>query len=99
MDARSLADLFGRNLRRCRRRAGLTQEGLARPIEMWGPEVGELERGTRLPQLETIIRLSAGLEVSPCDLMRGMRWRPGYYVEGGFELEDRSVPFQSERVR
>lgn len=79
-----LADRFGANLRRARRRADLTQEGLARLIELSRCDVGQLERGLRLPRLDTILKLSAGVGGSPCVLLAGLSWQPGYYVEGRF---------------
>jgi transcriptional regulator with XRE-family HTH domain len=89
MDAR-LAHRFGGNLRRARRRAGLSQAQLARLVELNRVDVGQLERGLRLPRLDTILKLSAGVEQSSCVLLAGLRWRPGYYVEGGFCVEDAS---------
>ncbi len=89
MDSR-LADQFGRNLWRSRRRADLTQEELARLTELHRGDIGELERGRRLPRLDTILKVSAGVEASPCVLLAGLRWRPGYYVEGDFYVEDGS---------
>lgn len=75
---------FGANLRRARRDADLTQEGLAHLIELSRCDVGQLERGLRLPRLDTILKLSAGVAVSPCVLLAGLRWQPGYYVDGQF---------------
>lgn len=79
-----LADRFGANLRHARRRADLTQEGLAHLVELSRCDVGQLERGLRLPRLDTILKLSAGVGGSPCMLLAGLSWQPGYYVEGQF---------------
>lgn len=89
MDAR-LAHRFGGNLRRARRRADLSQMQLARLVELNRVDVGQLERGRRLPRLDTILKLSAGVGQSSCVLLAGLRWRPGYYVEGGFCVDDAS---------
>lgn len=89
MDSR-LGDQFGRNLRRSRRRADLSQESLAELIEVHRSEVGALERGLRLPRLDTILKLAAGVDSSPCVLLAGLHWQPGYYVEGEFYVEDGS---------
>lgn len=89
MDAR-LAHRFGGNLRRARRRADLSQVQLARLVELNRVDVGQLERGRRLPRLDTILKLSAGVEQSSCVLLAGLRWCPGYYVEGGFCGDDPS---------
>jgi transcriptional regulator with XRE-family HTH domain len=84
----SLAERFGRNLRRARRRAGLSQGELGRLTELHRGDIGKLENGQRLPRLDTILKLSAGVGTSPCVLLAGLRWRAGYYVEGGFYLQD-----------
>ncbi|HET7486178.1 MAG TPA: helix-turn-helix transcriptional regulator [Solirubrobacterales bacterium] len=89
MDPR-LAHRFGGNLRRARRRADLSQVQLARLVELNRVDVGQLERGRRLPRLDTILKLSAGVEQSSCVLLAGLRWRPGYYVNGGFCVDDPS---------
>lgn len=90
MDAR-LAHRFGGNLRHARRRADLSQMQLARLVELNRVDVGQLERGLRLPRLDTILKLSAGVRDSPCALLAGLRWCPGYYVEGAFCVDDPSV--------
>jgi DNA-binding XRE family transcriptional regulator len=89
MDAR-LAYRFGANLRCTRRRADLSQVQLARLVELHRNDVGQLERGRRLPRLDTILKLSAGVSASPCVLLAGLRWYPGHYVEGGFCVDDDS---------
>jgi hypothetical protein len=54
-------------------------------------DISALERGLRLPRLDTILKVAAGMEVSTCELLAGLpRWRPGYCVEGRLDLEDES---------
>ena len=50
--------------------------------------ISPLERGLRLPRIDTILKLAAAMKVSPCVLLEGMQWRPGWYVEGDFYVED-----------
>lgn len=50
-------------------------------------EVGLLERGERLPRVDTLVKLAGALEVSPCELLEGIAWNPGYSRRGAFELE------------
>lgn len=85
-----LAKRFGRNVWRSRRRADLTQDELARLTELSRVDIGAVERGERLPRLDTILKLAAGTDTSTCVLLGGLRWRPGYYVEGAFYIEDGS---------
>jgi transcriptional regulator with XRE-family HTH domain len=87
-----VAQCFGANLRHLRRHAGLNQAALGRRVELHRSEIGLLERGLRLPRLDTIVKLSAGAEASLCSLLAGLRWRPGYYVEGEFLVDDVSEP-------
>jgi transcriptional regulator with XRE-family HTH domain len=62
------------NLRRHRRKAGLSQERLAEICDLHRTEIGLLERGQRSPRLETLVVLSRGLELSsPCELLDGIR--------------------------
>src|SRR4051794_33415417 len=90
MDSSRLSEHFGRRLWRQRRLACLSQEQLARLLEVHRTEVSELERGLRIPRLDTILKLSAGVEASPCELIAGLRWQPashdlvgGAYARGG----------------
>lgn len=75
---------FGENLERQRRRADLSQEELGFRAGLHRTEVGMLERGTRLPRLDTIVKLAGGLEVEPALLLEGMLWRPGSLTRGRF---------------
>lgn len=92
MDSSRLAEHFGRRLWRRRRLACLTQEQLARLLEVHRTEISELERGLRVPRLDTILKLSAGVEASPCELIAGLRWQPGSHdLVGGAYAEGGSV--------
>jgi len=39
-------------------------------------EIGMLERGVRLPRVDTLIKLAGALEVSVDDLVEGIEWTP-----------------------
>lgn len=85
-----LAVRFGRNLWRQRRRADLSQQELADLAGLHRVDLGRVERGEQLPRLDTILKVSAGVGASPCDLMSGLRWYPGRQIEGEFSVEDGS---------
>ncbi len=70
------AERFGRNLWCARRRAGLSQEVLAKRASVHRTEVGKLENGQRLPRIDTLIKLKTVLEVSADDLLTGIEWMP-----------------------
>ena len=73
----SAAERFGRNLFMARRRAGISQESLARFARLHRTEIGLLENGRREPRLVTILKLSHGLGLEPGELLAGMRWDDG----------------------
>jgi transcriptional regulator with XRE-family HTH domain len=85
-----ISEHFGRRLWRYRRQVYLSQEELGRLLDLHRTEISQLERGLRMPRLDTILKLSAGVEASPCELIAGLRWQPGShdlvggtYAEGG----------------
>lgn len=81
-----LARRFGKNLARCRKRAGISQEELSVRAGLHRTEIGALERGLRLAQLDTLIKLAGGLEVESSELLEGLLWRPGQERVGSFEV-------------
>jgi transcriptional regulator with XRE-family HTH domain len=74
---RKVADRFGRNLRRVRRREGLSQARTAARASLDRTEIGLLERGERVPRIDTLIRLAGALAVPPGELLDGIDWIPG----------------------
>jgi len=83
MDSSPVAQHFGRRLWYRRRLADLSQEDLALLIGLHRTEVSQVERGLRVPRLDTILKLAGGVEVSPCDLVGGLRWQPRSLAEVG----------------
>lgn len=60
---------FGENLRRCRSRAGLTQEACAELAEISAKYMGALERGEQAPTLRVMVRLAKALNVQVAELL------------------------------
>lgn len=90
MDARlaPIAERFGRNLWRSRRRAGcLSQEELAAAVGLSRTAIGTIEVGRCMSRVDTILRLAAATNESPCVLLAGLEWRPGYHGAGDFYVE------------
>lgn len=81
-----IARRFGENLRRCRKQASVSQEELAVLASLHRTEIGLLERGERIPRIDTLVRLAGSLSVAPDDLIAGIDWQPGVVQRGGFEL-------------
>lgn len=54
-------------------------------------EIGLLERGARVPRIDTLIKVAGGLGVRvDCALLEGISWRPGTIQAGAFTLVARS---------
>jgi transcriptional regulator with XRE-family HTH domain len=88
-DSGLIAEHFGSNVQRLRRRADLSQERLARRAELHRTEIGLLERGIRLPRLDTIIKVAGGIEIEAGALFDGLEWIPGSNVPGAFSVPPR----------
>ncbi len=84
----SIAERFGENLMIYRRRAGLSQEELGFRASLHRTEIGELERGVRVPRIDTLVKLAGALSVPPGDLLKGVAWKPGKTRPGRFLLSD-----------
>ena len=83
-NGRKIARLVGRNIRRHRKLADLAQEELAFRAGIHRTAVVQLERGERVPRVDTVIRLAGCLELSPGDLLVGVVWEPIAYTAGGY---------------
>lgn len=84
-----VAQKFGLNLLILRKRAGLSQEELGFRASLHRTEIGQLEKGTRLPRVDTVIRLAGALSVPPGDLLKGIAWRAGGTRTGRFLFSTR----------
>lgn len=83
---------FGQNLARCRDGADVSQEELSFRASIHRTEVSLLERGERMPRVDTALRIAGSLGVPLDDLVAGLEWRPGYeiVVPGSWEIVERS---------
>lgn len=73
-EKKAAAIRFGKNLRRCRHRAGLSQEKLGFLTSLHRTEISLLERGCREPRLGTMVKLVSALNVSLNTLVEGIGW-------------------------
>ena len=62
-----VARRFGENLRRLRKGADVSQEELGLRCSLHRTEIGLLERGARVPRIDTLIKLASGLGVRNSD--------------------------------
>lgn len=88
----NVAEQFGRNLAYCRRRAKLSQEELSVRASLHRTAVGMLERGERVPRIDSLVKLAGSLEVSAGELLDGLEWKPGETVHGSFRLSGEGEP-------
>jgi transcriptional regulator with XRE-family HTH domain len=99
MFASEVAERFSADVLHFRREADLSQEALGMRATLHRTEIGLLERRTRMPQLDTVLKIAGALDVSPCELLDGMRWTPGSYSPGGFAVDERSDSEAEEAPR
>ncbi len=94
-DKNPIAVHFGNNLRSRRKRAGISQESLGYRASLHRTEVGLLERGARVPRIDTLIKLATALSILPGELLLGIEYRPNRVHLGGFEFqESNNVPVE-----
>ena len=79
-----IAARFGDNLVSCRRLADMSQDELSIRASVHRTEISQLERGLRIPRIDTLAKLCASLEVEPHELMAGIIWRPADVRHGCF---------------
>lgn len=84
----NIATRFGENLKRCRQRADLSQEELAVRASLHRTQIGLLERGSRLPRIDTLVKLAGALGIPAGELLDGMGWEPGSSTVGDFSIAD-----------
>lgn len=82
---------FGQTMVSIRTGAGMSQEEVGFRASLHRTEIGMLERGFRMPRLDTIVKIAGALEVPPGDLLVGMAWSPGHTKAGSFRLPDGSA--------
>jgi transcriptional regulator with XRE-family HTH domain len=87
----TVREKFAANLRRQRRRAGLSQEAVGFRASLHRTQIGLLERGARMPRIDTLVKLAGALDCAPDDLIVGIEWRPGQVKvgdPGGYAVSD-----------
>jgi transcriptional regulator with XRE-family HTH domain len=66
------ASEFGARVRARREELGKSQEKLGQDSGLHWTFVGQVERGRRNISLHNILKLAAGLEIDPAELIRGL---------------------------
>ena len=71
---------IGRNIRKCRKAMKIGQDKLAEKIHVSTNYIGNLERGEKMPSLETLVSLSDALGVSADVLLHDV-------LENGYDVK------------
>lgn len=83
---KEIAERFGRNLFHARHHAGFSQDELGRLTSLHRTEISLIERGGRVPRVDTLIKLTSALAVGVDQLIWGVDWivttptRPGSFA-------------------
>jgi transcriptional regulator with XRE-family HTH domain len=96
---RTVARRFGANLAAARKRSGLSQEELGFRADLHRTQIGVLERGTRLPRIDTLVKLAGALDLPiVCPLLEGIGWRSAVAELGGFSVSPNDADKDSSDV-
>jgi len=87
----AVAERFGANLRRVRRREGLSQEGLAIGASLHRIEIGRLEGGEHPCRIDTLIRVAGAMAIPSGELLDGIAWVPAPEPRGAFSFGSSSI--------
>ena len=90
---------FGENLRRCRRRADMSQEELGSRASLHRTEIGLLENGKRVARIDTLIQLAGAMSIVPEELLDGIHWNAGSDPAAGQFSISRPAPPPRRRGR
>jgi transcriptional regulator with XRE-family HTH domain len=93
-----VARQFGRNLRHVRSGVGISQEELGQRCSLHRTEIGLLERGARVPRVDTLIKIATGLGVRiDCALLDGITWEPNTTIPTGSFVITAPAPHEQHR--
>jgi transcriptional regulator with XRE-family HTH domain len=70
LDVAVEAEIFGKRLRQLRLDAGWTQEELAEAAGITTTYTSDLERGTKVPSLTIVLRISRAFRMSVAELLK-----------------------------
>jgi len=93
-----VATRFGANLAAARRRAGFSQEEVGVRASLHRTEIGLLERGERVPRIDTAVKLAGSVGVSLDELLAGIEWAPGMARRGEFVSAAQDGPASRQGV-
>lgn len=91
-------ETIGRNIKKYRIEKKLRQEDLAEKTDLSSNYIGMVERGEKIPSLETFISILNALEIS-ADMVLADVLKQGYVVKNSLFSEDMQKLSQEDRER
>lgn len=91
-------ETIGRNIKKYRIEKKLRQEDLAEKTDLSANYIGMVERGEKIPSLETFISILNALEIS-ADMVLADVLKQGYVVKNSLFSEDMQKLSQEDRER
>lgn len=91
-------ETIGRNIKKYRVEKKLRQEDLAEKTNLSANYIGMVERGEKIPSLETFISILNALEIS-ADMVLADVLKQGYIVKNSLLEEDMKKLSQEDRER
>lgn len=91
-------ETIGRNIKKYRIEKKLRQEDLAEKTDLSSNYIGMVERGEKIPSLETFISILNALEIS-ADMVLADVLKQGYVVKNSLFSEDMQKLSQDDRER
>ncbi|HIU49638.1 MAG TPA: helix-turn-helix transcriptional regulator [Candidatus Limousia pullorum] len=91
-------ETIGRNIKKYRIEKKLRQEDLAEKTDLSSNYIGMVERGEKIPSLETFISILNALEIS-ADMVLADVLKQGYVVKNSLFSEDMKKLSQEDRER
>jgi transcriptional regulator with XRE-family HTH domain len=82
-----LARVIAKRMRALREARGESQEEVGFRSGLHRTEISQIERGLRVPRLDTLLKLAGALEVPVGELAGPLAWEPGSYLSGRFTVE------------
>ena len=64
----------------------MSQEAVGLRASVHRTEIGLLERGERLPRIDTVIKLAGALSIPASELLDGIAWNPASTQLGEFSV-------------
>ena len=81
----TVSEQLGLNLRKARRRACMSQDDLSKRTGLHHTEISLLERGHRVPRIDTCIKILESTSADPRLLFEGIAWHePARWDEKGW---------------